>query len=188
MDYLLFRLNDLPAGDMTLLDEEEQSRAVQQGDTFLRIRCALKRELARRCGCAPADVRFRSGEHGKPLFEPQPFNISHSRGLLCMAFHHRAVGVDIEYCRTRSVERLAPHIMGEEQLAAFRAHGCPQEEFFPCWCAAEALVKQAGDSIWNARRYPFLYEHGRIRPLFEGAPQVELFTPAPGCCGAVAYE
>ncbi len=188
MDYQLYHIADLPAADPSMADAAELARHTQQGGDFLRIRCALKRELARRCRSAPADIHLNSGGHGKPEFAPQPFNISHSGGLLCMAFHHGAVGVDIERHRPRRFERLAAHFMADEQLSAFLERGCPPQEFFDCWCAAEALVKQAGDSIWNAKSYPFRYAAGRIIPLFENAPTVLLFCPAAGFSGAVAYH
>lgn len=188
MDYLIYNTAELPAGNPALLDEAEQKIYARRGDMYLRIRCVLKEELARRCGMKAADIRLTAGEHGKPQFKPQPFNISHSHGLLCMAFHHSAVGVDIEYRRPRPSERLARHFMAEAQLQAFLERGCPPQEFFDCWCAAEALVKQAGKSIWQVKDFPFLYEHGRIIPLFEGAPaRITLFSPAPGFSGAIAY-
>lgn len=188
MDYLLFRLPELPEGAPALLDEAERETYAARGDRFLRVRSQLKRELARRTGTDAAAIRFTYSPAGKPLFAPQPFNISHSGELLCMAFHGGAVGVDIQ--RHRPVAHLrgvAERILGEEQLAALELFGFPPQEFFDCWCTAEALVKWAGDSIFNARRYPFIYDEGRIRPLFEGAPRVQLFRPAEGYSGAVAY-
>lgn len=188
MDYLIYNTADLPAGDPTLLNAAEQAVYARRGENYLRIRCALKQELARRCGITAAEVQLTEGEHGKPLFAPQPFNISHSHGLLCMAFHHGAVGVDIELHRPRPTERLARHFMAEAQWRAFKERGCPQQEFFDCWCAAEALVKHAGKSIWQIKEFPFLYENGRIIPLFEGAPaHITLFRPAAGFSGAVVY-
>lgn len=188
MDYLLFHTADLPAGDISLLNAEEQAIYARRGEAFLRIRCALKRELARRCALPPQEVQLQTGEHGKPFFAPQPFNISHSRGLLCMAFHHSAVGVDIEQHRPRPTERLARQFMAAEQLRGFTERGCPAQEFFDCWCAAEALVKQAGDTIWNAKNYPFVYENGRIRPLYAAAPaHITLFCPADGFSGAIVF-
>lgn len=188
MDYLVYNLADLPAGDPALLDAEEQAAYARRGAAYLSIRCVLKQELARRCGMAAEEVHLTTGEHGKPSFAPQPFNISHSHGLLCMAFHHSAVGVDIEHHRQRPAERLARHFMAPEQLQAFMARGCPQQEFFDCWCAAEALVKQAGKSIWQVKEFPFLYDHGRILPQYDGAPaHIVLFTPAPGFSGAIAF-
>lgn len=189
MDYLLFRLDSLPDGDVALLDEAEREAYAARGERYLRVRSQLKRELALRTGTAAADIRFSYSPAGKPLFAAQDFNISHSGELLCIAFHGGAVGVDIQQHRdVAHLRKVAERILGEEQLAALELFGFPPQEFFDCWCTAEALVKWAGDSIFNARRYPFIYDAGRIRPLFGGAPRVQLFRPAPGYSGAVASQ
>lgn len=189
MDYLLFRLDSLPEGDAALLDAAEREAYAARGERYLRVRSQLKRELALRTGTAAADIRFTYSPAGKPLFPAQEFNISHSGELLCIAFHGGAVGVDIQQHRdVAHLRKVAERILGEEQLAALELFGFPPQEFFDCWCAAEALVKWAGDSIFNARSYPFIYDAGRIRPLFEGAPRVQLFRPAEGYSGAVAYQ
>lgn len=189
MDYLLFHLDSLPRGELSLLDAAEREVYAARGDGYLRVRSQLKRELALRTGTAAEEIRFSYSPAGKPLFAAQNFNISHSGELLCMAFHGAPVGVDIQ--QHRNVARLrdvAERVLGEEQLAALELFGYPPQEFFDCWCTAEALVKWAGDSIFHARRYPFIYDAGRIRPLFEGAPRVQLFRPAEGYSGAVAYS
>lgn len=189
MDYLLFRLDSLPEGDLSLLDAAEQEAHAARGESYLRVRSQLKRELARRTGTAAADIRFTYTPAGKPLFPSQDFNISHSGELLCMAFHGGAVGVDIQQHRdVAHLRSVAERILGEEQLAALELFGFPPQEFFDCWCTAEALVKWAGDSIFNARRYPFIYDAGHIRPLFEGAPHVQIFHPAGGYSGAIAFQ
>lgn len=188
MDYLLFKLDELPAGNPDLLDAAERAAYAARGDSYLRVRSQLKRELSRRTGTPPRELRLTYSPAGKPLCEAQPFNISHSGELLCMAFHGSDIGVDIQ--RHREVAHLrgvAERILSEEQMAALELFGFPTQEFFDCWCAAEALVKWAGDSIFNARRYPFIYDSGHIRPLFEGAPRVLLFSPRSGYSGAVAY-
>lgn len=188
MDYLLFRLDTLPEGDAALLDAAEQEAWRARGDSYLAVRSQLKRELALRCGGAPQEITFHYSEAGKPLYDPQPFNISHSGDWLCMAFHGSAVGVDIQQHRPLArLRAVAERILSEEQLAALELFGYPPQEFFDCWCAAEALVKWAGDSIFNARRYPFIYDSGTIRPLYEHAPRVQLFRPAEGYSGAVAW-
>lgn len=189
MDYLLFRLDSLPEGNTALLDAAEREAYAARGERYLRVRSQLKRELALRTGTEAADIRFTYSPAGKPLFPAQEFNISHSGELLCMAFHGGAVGVDIQQHRdVAHLRKVAERILGEEQLAALELFGFPPQEFFDCWSTAEALVKWAGDSIFNARRYPFIYDAGHIRPLFEGAPRVQLFCPAAGYSGAVAYQ
>lgn len=189
MDYLLFRLDSLPEGDIALLDAAEREAYAARGERYLRVRSQLKRELSIRTGTTTANIRFTYTPAGKPLFAAQDFNISHSGELLCMAFHGGAVGVDIQrHRKVAHLREVAERILSEEQLAALELFNFPAREFFDCWCTAEALVKWAGDSIFNARRYPFIYDAGHIRPLFDAAPNVCLFHPAEGYSGAIAYQ
>lgn len=189
MDYLVYNLRALPenTADMSLLDERDAAAALQRSGLFVTARSLLRRELSRRTGMAPQDIHFSYSEQGKPEFAPQPFNLSHSGDCLCIAFHHGPIGVDVERIKPRAFDKLAPRFMADEQLAAFLSRGCPADEFYACWCAAEALVKRCGVSIWDAHRFPFLYQHGRITCRFEDAPTVRIFTPMPDYMGAVAF-
>lgn len=190
MDFLVYNLAELPpaTADLALLPPDEAAAATQRGGAYALIRTLLRQELSRRTGTPPQEITFHYGAHGKPEYAPQPFNLSHSGDCLCLAFHHSAVGVDVERICPRNYESLAARFMSPEQLQTFIHRGCPQDEFYACWCAAEALVKQAGDTMWNARAYPFLYRHGYIECQFSPCPQVSLFTPMPGYSGAIAYS
>lgn len=152
-------------------------------------RLLLRQELAARLGKAPQEIQFFRNEHGKPFVEGVHFNISHSGNKLCMAFHTSPIGVDIQQCLTKnSISKLAAHIMCPQQLQHFTDNGCRPQEFYTCWCISEALVKYYGESIWKAQTYPFILHHHGIEFLFEQAPDVELFRPAEGYCGALAYK
>lgn len=190
MDYLIYKLSALTADsvDLQLLPRHEQDEAARRGNHYAYIRSILRQELARRTGLSPSGINFTYGKHGKPHLPEQPFNISHSGDCLCLAFHHKDIGVDVERIRPRRVDSLAERFMCPPQLDAFRAGGSRIADFYACWCTAEALVKHAGDTMWNARRYPFILHHDRINCLFDNAPTVRLFTPMPGYCGAVAYS
>ncbi len=189
-DYLIYRFEELPTSvaDISLLDTAERVMYAKRGRFYLLERCLLKREIARRLGIDPADVRLQLSGQGKPRFPGIHFNLSHSAGLLCLAFHHTPVGVDIECIRPRKrLNCLAARIMSPGQLRCFTERGCPIDEFYACWCSAEALVKHAGLGIGCAKRFPFLYRQGNICMQGDAPPAVELFTPAPGFQGAVAY-
>ncbi len=191
MDYLVFNLaapHVQQLADESLLSADEREATARRGARYLLVRSLLRRELARRLGGEAAAIRLHYNETGKPLHPDIHFNISHSGDCLAMAFDREAaIGIDVERLRPRArLDALAARIMCAEQLAAFRQRQCPPEEFYACWCAAEALVKCAGTSIWQAGEQPFVFESGRIRPLAEGMPPVRLFCPAPGCMGALA--
>ncbi len=193
MDYLIYNLADTQVqalADATLLSDEERRTAERRGEGYILTRSLLRRELARRLDCSPQDIRLRLGEHGKPECADAAlhFNLSHSGDYLALAFDAAPIGIDVERMRPLPrLEALAARIMPAGQLAAFRSRACPPEEFFACWCAAEALVKQAGVSIWQAAQYPYRYEKERIRLPEDERRAVRLFRPAPGYMGAIAY-
>lgn len=192
MDYLLYNLDEHIAteADTRLLDAYELEQYAARGEKYLIGRTLLKRELSRRSGIPAADIHFCYNEHGKPIWPLQHFNMSHSAQLLCLAFHHAEIGVDIQQIRpVRRMDAIAPRIMNPLQLERFRAHGSTPEDFFACWSIAEALVKLHGSTIWDADNYPYSYTHGHVSLPAEYADvHVHLFTPKSGFCGAVAMR
>ncbi len=195
MEYLIYDMRSEAVSGIGLLapselDATEQAAYAARGEGYLRERTILRQELARRCGRRPGEVLISYTESGKPICAEQPFNISHSGDLLCIAFHHGDIGVDIQ--RVRPLSRMADvagHVFAEEQVTLWKSRGALQEEFFSAWCIAEALVKFAGGSVYTAAsRFPFLYDGSEVHPLFQSAPVIELFSPASGYAGAVAYH
>ncbi len=177
----------VPLLEVRELDGIERAMYAHRGAPFLLERSILRRELSIRTGIPAAEVRLDYSPQGKPICHEQPFNLSHSGDILCIAFHHADVGVDIEFMRPRRhLVGIARRVMCPEQLDAWCSHGCPVEEFYSCWCAAEALAKLRGSSILRAREQPFLLNTSGIVPRFDNAPTVELFSPASGYAGAVA--
>lgn len=187
MDYLCYRLSELKEAsvDTTVLTDAEQ----QLSETRRMARALLRHEIARRTGIPAAQVVFSYNEHGKPLTTGIHFNISHSADFLCMAFHHEAVGVDIQQKRRQAaISKLAPRIMCREQLERFKAGGERAEDFYRCWSIAEALVKLHGSTIWQAQEYPFLLFENGVKYSREDAIAIETFQPHPDYYGAVAYR
>ena len=114
----------------------------------------LRRQLAARLGCTPAQVEFGAGVRGKPCLggrwaaTPWRFSLSRSAGLAAVAISATGeVGVDIEAVRPISnLEELAGRCMSDSELAEYRA-GPPDralEFFFHLWTCKEAVLKAAG--------------------------------------------
>lgn len=190
MDYLLYNLDTIQAApeDIQLLDAHELEQYTKRGDKYLITRVLLKKELARRSGTPAHEISFDYNEHGKPSWANQHFNISHSASWLCLAFHSAEIGVDIQQIRpVRKMDSIAPRIMNPQQLEYFHTNGSTVEDFFTCWCIAEALVKLHGATIWEACNYPCFYKQGRVMiPENMAEIGIQLFSPAPGFCGAIA--
>lgn len=187
MDYLCYRFSELPITEMdfSILSAEEQLFTFKRKQA----RLLLRQEIARRTHQAPADIRFSTNEHGKPYTEGIHFNISHSQDLLCLAFHHSDIGVDIQHkCEKYNIDRLAPRMMSEEQLQRFNNSTERERDFYYCWSIAEALVKLHGSTIWHAKDYPFILHGTSVSLSFENEIEVQLFQPQQGYYGAIAYR
>ncbi len=187
MDYLCYKLSEM---DEASVDTAVLTEAEQQLSPMRRLaRALLRHEIARRTGISAAKVPFTYNEHGKPLTDGLHFNISHSADFLCMAFHHEAVGVDIQQKRRHAdIGKLAPRIMCSEQLERFRERGEREEDFYTCWSIAEALVKLHGSTIWKAADYPFLLFENGAKYCNDTAITIDTFQPHPDYYGAVAYR
>lgn len=193
MTYLCYNLSELPADDsaVSTLNDEERAIYARRGESFLKTRSTLKRALAMKLGCDAQMLCLATGEHGKPYLPgcELHFNISHSGDLLCIAFHHTPIGIDVQQIRpAQATPRLARRIMCPQQLAAWQQRGAGTQEFFDCWCTTEALVKQAGATIWQAKRFPYIWHTGHIRLLADTPILVNLFAPAQGYRAAVAFS
>lgn len=190
MEYLCYNLDtiELANEDSSVLTADELQRYASRHSYAKTARILLKKELARRTGNSAQAIELSYNEHGKPSYPGVHFNISHSANMLCMAFHHAGIGVDIQQKR-RSARReeLAKRIMCEQQWAEFKKKNCPEDDFFTCWCIAEALVKQAGATIWQALDFPFILHPSHVELLGAGTLTVELFRPVVDFYGAVAY-
>ena len=127
--------------------EEDQRR-------FAVCRANLRMILSRYLDCRPADVRFRTGSHGKPFLDPAThgqrlrFNVSHSHELALVGVTAAGeVGVDIE--RVRPLEDIdaivARHFSLRERRAFARAAPADRlRTFFRRWTLKEAYLKALG--------------------------------------------
>ncbi len=192
MTYSFYHIYDLPweSCSLHLLDEHEQRRYAQAGLAFLRTRLTLKQALADHLQLPLSEIRLAYHPQGKPYLAEHPqlhFNLSHSADMIAIAIDAHPLGIDIEHMRPRRLAALARRIMSEQSYEAFIAGGERIEEFYSYWCACEALVKQAGNSIWNMRDIPFAIQGGCVQ--LEASHRhlhVELLRPAPHMMAAIA--
>ncbi len=194
MEYALFHKEDYELSQeeaISLLDADEMLRYQASGRSFLIPRVILKQEIAKRLSIMPAQVRLVYNEQGKPYLAEHPqlhFNMSHTGNYIAIAFDKQPIGIDIEQMKPRNYARIAQRVMPEQNYRLFIERGACPEEFYMYWCACEALIKQAGSSIWQADQFPFCIEGGRII-LPENSPvQVETFIAADGIIGAIAQQ
>ncbi len=115
---------------------------------YIAGRGVLREIIGGYLGSEPADVRFASGEHGKPLLENCEenlrFNLSHADELLILAVAAGIeVGVDIERVDAdkplHDMARLAFSRTEQEEMFSL-----PPPAFYRCWVRKEACMKACG--------------------------------------------
>ena len=131
------------------LQRAERFRVAAASRRFVAARAALRLVLANATGVAPADLKFRFGEHGKPrLADGGPhFNASDSGDVVVIALTSVEVGVDIELPRSLArSERLARRICTERELEALRQapEGAHDNLLLRMWTCKEAALKAIG--------------------------------------------
>lgn len=137
-------------------DERERSRGIKRDiarDRYVISRGLLRQTLAEYVACAPAELQFAVGLHGKPFLSGHElyFNLSHSGDSLLLAVSDlQAIGVDIETVRDRdNLPGIAERSFSAAELAYWQA--LPEAErvsaFFRLWTIKEAFVKAVGRGI-----------------------------------------
>ena len=141
-----------------ILSPDEQARAARilreaAAHEYIASRGVARELLALYCGCAPGDIAFGTGTHGKPHLErPQPgmaFNLSHSGGFCALATGGvTRVGVDIETIRL-TVTDIAASVFTPREAIGYAAISPPGQMrvFFRAWVAKEAYLKATGEGL-----------------------------------------
>jgi 4'-phosphopantetheinyl transferase len=112
------------------------------------LRCAMGRFI----GCAPSELRFEYGPHGKPTLPGTPirFNLSHSGDLALLGVTREArLGVDVERLREVDHLRIARRFFAPAE--ADRLARLPEKRrraaFFAGWTRKEAVIKAVGAGL-----------------------------------------
>jgi 4'-phosphopantetheinyl transferase len=131
----------------------------------------LREVLARALGCAPGQVEFRYGRHGKPEIAGAPlrFNISHSGALALIALAQVEVGADIELPRPRRTDAIARRFFAPGEIERLFALDDEQrrDAFFRLWTCKEAFLKATGEGLSRSTRsYEIELTQGGARLLW----------------------
>ena len=142
-----------------LLTSSERARADRFTRTadrvrFTQARAALRRLLAARVGCEPAEVPLATGPHGKPHLawaggSGPPFNLSHSGSHALIALGDERtvseVGIDIEACGSDvDIEGIATLAFTACERDEVRTAPDPLQAFYSRWTGKEAVLKAIG--------------------------------------------
>ena len=142
----------------TLLDHAEQKRAsrflVPEPRTqFIISRAFLRIALGHYLGIEPPEVKFCTGEQGKPELANGglQFNLSHTEGVAAIAITRAGkVGIDVERIR-RNLEplQMAARFFSARESEWLRSQSKDRQfaAFFSCWTAKEAYIKARGGGL-----------------------------------------
>ena len=149
-----------------LLDRAHAALSVDECVRAARLRAGLPREefmaargllrllLGQANGLNPAELRFKTGAHGKPALVDATidFNVAHARGCILVALSlDGAVGIDVEPIdREVEVAELAQAHFHPEEISRILAEDGEEQRvalFFRCWTRKEAVVKADGRGL-----------------------------------------
>ena len=142
---------------MQVLSPEERARAGRyrvEGarEEFVVGRSALRILLGAVLGVTPNRVELETNRYGKPTTRGVEFNVSHSRGLICIALcRDAAVGLDVEWIEPglEVMELAEPNFTAEEtgRLASLPAGRERAAAFCRLWTQKEAVAKADGRGL-----------------------------------------
>jgi len=150
----------VPADAADWLDADEQRRLRAMIDPAARrqrlaTRAGLRRVLAGYLGCAPAAVRLRVADGGKPHLAAGPcFNLSHCRDLALLAVARRPVGIDVELLRpVPRALAIARRVLDDATVQQLDALPAVDRDaaFIAAWTAMEARQKCLGQGVFGRR-------------------------------------
>lgn len=188
------------------LDRADRFRFPHLRNDFVLSHAALRTILARYLKVPPQDIRFYTGEYGKPEISSPlnhtnlQFNLSHSGEWAIIAVtQDRAVGVDVEKFRS-DVNHLdlAHRYFSEREYQSLLALPVDEREsaFFICWTRKEAFLKALGEglsyplsqfSVTISAENPGL-EHVDNDPTAISRWKFTSFQPGENYYGTVVYE
>jgi 4'-phosphopantetheinyl transferase len=141
------------------LSPEEHARAAALRDDRARRRFIAdhgwrRRLLGERIGCAPGEVDYVEGEHGKPRpsgHRRLHFSATRSEEIALYALCSEAeVGVDAERIdRDGVLESLATRLLSPSERATYEALDVSRrpDGLYACWTRKEAYVKALGTGL-----------------------------------------
>jgi len=144
---------------LALLDDTERARLATLSLPavrweYLRARALVRSVLSQYAPVEARAWRFGVNAWGRPFALGDTglhFNLSHTRGMLCVVVaHHEAVGVDVEYlARSGETVAVAHRYFAPAELSALAALPEPlqRDAFFDFWTLKEAYIKARGRGL-----------------------------------------
>lgn len=103
----------------------------------------------------PIEITYAYGAKGKPYFQDIPvfFNLSHSEDYVCGVFSKQEVGVDIQYRKALTSDRMVRRFFAAAEQKLWESCSSTEEGeklFYRLWTRKEAYGKLTGEGIAKA--------------------------------------
>ena len=142
------------SGLEAVLDETERAQAerfarVEARQDYMAAHVLLRVLLAERTGRAPSDLRFGTGQHGKPILDPSftglDFSLSHADGRVgCALSTVGPIGLDLESTCAAIHAGVEAMILAPDEIAWLATQADRRRALLCFWVLKEAMLKAAG--------------------------------------------
>jgi len=131
------------------LERAESMSSLPTRQAFLAGRRLLRRVLSHWLSCDPALLTIRLSAEGSPHLVGESrtfFNISHSGGVVMIAFSGERIGADLEKERSLDIIALSDRFFPKEEADLLRRKNDPRV-FLRLWTCREAAIKGDGRGL-----------------------------------------
>lgn len=132
----------------------ERITAQEHRKNALLCQLLLRYELMRICKADNTELRFACTPLGKPYlpdFSDVHFSVSHTDGLVAVAYGDAPVGVDVEKIKTADL-RIAERYFTLRETHYIRQSADAQRAFYEIWTKKEAYLKRTGTGLTRSLR------------------------------------
>jgi 4'-phosphopantetheinyl transferase len=116
-------------------------------EVYLLGKYALRKILAEMTGLPPSELPFSMIGNGKPFFEEQEFNLTHSDDHTYLAFSPFAIGIDAEKINPDFDTQSIIDACFSDEERALLSDGNYLINFYTVWTRKEALLKATGEGL-----------------------------------------
>ena len=204
IDIWQFSLLNQPDSAMSLLNEEEQTRArrfhfPRHQRRFTVARAMMRTILAQYLHDKPECLDFAYNKQGKPMIAHKSqieFNLTHSGELALLAVGQTwPMGIDLEFFSARPYENIGKYLFSPTELNELsrQADNIKPLVFFQIWSQKEAFIKACGLGLsYPTEQFTVpILSTGEVRiydVLHQEYRKMISFMPEIACSAALCYN
>ncbi len=141
----------------------ERFTQAKDKELYLLGKYALRKILADMTGLPPSELPFSTIGNGKPFFQEQEFNITHSGNHTYLAFSPFSIGIDAEIFNPDFDTQSIIDFCFSDEERALLSDGNYLVNFYTIWTRKEALLKATGEGLCEDMKQVTILEDEVIR-------------------------